>query len=98
MKKALLIFLILFTFSGIFIYCTDSSEEAVPDVLIRVDDIGMNHAVNMALKQMAEKKIPLSASVMFACPWHREAVEILKKNPHISVGVHLTLNSEWRYY
>jgi len=36
--------------------------------------------------------------VMFACPWYQEAVEILKQNPQISVGVHLVLNSEWKYY
>ena len=39
-----------------------------------------------------------SASVMFACPWYQEAVVILRKNPQISVGVHLVLNSEWKYY
>ena len=69
-----------------------------PEFLIRIDDIGMNHSVNLALAQLADTKIPLSASVMFACPWYQEAVEILKKNPQISVGVHLVLNSEWKGY
>jgi chitin disaccharide deacetylase len=58
----------------------------------------MNHSVNLALAQLADTKIPLSASVMFACPWYQEAVEILQHNPQISVGVHLVLNSEWKYY
>jgi len=35
---------------------------------------------------------------MFACPWYQEAVEMLKKYPQVSVGVHLVLNSEWRGY
>jgi predicted glycoside hydrolase/deacetylase ChbG (UPF0249 family) len=35
---------------------------------------------------------------MFACPWYQEAVEILRQNPQISVGVHLVLNSEWKGY
>src|ERR687888_1005023 len=69
-----------------------------PELLIRIDDIGMNHSVNLALAQLAATKIPLSASVMFACPWYQEAVEILRKNPQVSVGVHLVLNSEWKYY
>ena len=69
-----------------------------PELLVRIDDIGMNHSVNMALARLAETKMPLSASVMFACPWYQEAVDILKKNPQISVGVHLVLNSEWKYY
>lgn len=69
-----------------------------PELLIRIDDIGMNHSVNMALQQLADTKMPLSASVLFACPWYQEAVDILRKNPQISVGVHLALNSEWKYY
>jgi hypothetical protein len=69
-----------------------------PELLVRIDDIGMNHSVNLALAQLGDTKIPLSASVMFACPWYQEAVEILKKNPQITVGVHLVLNSEWKYY
>ncbi len=67
-------------------------------LLLRVDDIGMNHATNMALRDLAETGIPLSASVMFTCPWYQEAVEILKENPQIAVGVHLTLNAEWKHY
>ncbi|HEV2125698.1 MAG TPA: ChbG/HpnK family deacetylase [Chloroflexota bacterium] len=71
---------------------------AVPELLLRVDDIGMNHAVNMAVEQLAGTGMPFSVSVMFANPWYQEAVEILKRNPQISVGVHLTLNSEWKNY
>ena len=69
-----------------------------PQVLFRLDDFGMNHSVNTAIKQVAATGMPFSVSVLFACPWYQEAVEILKQNPHISVGVHLALNSEWRSY
>ena len=65
---------------------------------MRIDDLGMNHSVNMALEQLAETGMPLSASVMFACPWYQEAVDILRRHPQISVGVHLVLNSEWKGY
>ncbi len=68
------------------------------ELLIRCDDIGMNHAVNEATKQLLESGLTISTSVMFACPWYQEAVEILKKHPNVSVGVHLTLNAEWKYY
>jgi predicted glycoside hydrolase/deacetylase ChbG (UPF0249 family) len=74
------------------------SVKKLPQLMLRLDDIGMNHSVNMAMKKMAETKMPFSASVQFACPWYQEAVEILKKNPQISVGVHLTLTSEWKNY
>jgi predicted glycoside hydrolase/deacetylase ChbG (UPF0249 family) len=75
-----------------------SAQNKLPQLLIRLDDIGMNHSVNMAMEQVAKTGMPFSASVQFACPWYQEAVAILKKNPQISVGVHLTLTSEWRYY
>ncbi|MCQ6959047.1 ChbG/HpnK family deacetylase [Mucilaginibacter aquariorum] len=74
------------------------SIQILPKLMLRLDDIGMNHSVNMAMKKMTDTKMPFSASVQFACPWYQEAVEILKKNPQVSVGVHLTLTSEWKNY
>ena len=71
---------------------------AAPELLLRLDDIGMNHSVNLAIEQVAKTGMPISVSVMFACPWYQEAVEILKKYPNVTVGVHLALNSEWRNY
>jgi chitin disaccharide deacetylase len=75
-----------------------AQRAGAPEVLFRLDDIGMNHSVNLALEQVAKTGMPISATVLFVCPWYQEAVEILKKYPHITVGVHLALNSEWRDY
>lgn len=75
-----------------------AQQPNAPEVLFRLDDIGMNHSVNLALEQVAKSGIPFSATVLFVCPWYQEAVEILKKYPQITVGVHLALNSEWRGY
>jgi predicted glycoside hydrolase/deacetylase ChbG (UPF0249 family) len=69
-----------------------------PEVLLRLDDVGMNHSVNTAIERVARTGMPFSVSVMFACPWYQEAVEMLKRYPHVGVGVHLVLNSEWRNY
>jgi len=66
--------------------------------LIRLDDVGMSHSVNMAVKKVIESGLPVSTSVMFTCPWYQEAVEILKEHPEVSVGIHLTLNAEWKNY
>jgi predicted glycoside hydrolase/deacetylase ChbG (UPF0249 family) len=74
------------------------AQQPLPKLLLRVDDIGMNHSVNVAMKKLAEAGIPFSTSVMFACPWYQETVDILKNHPHVTVGVHLTLNAEWKYY
>jgi len=47
---------------------------------------------------MIESGTPFSASVMFTCPWYKEAVDILKSAENISIGIHLTLNAEWKNY
>ncbi|WP_020208433.1 ChbG/HpnK family deacetylase [Gilvimarinus chinensis] len=75
-----------------------ASLAAPKQLILRVDDIGMTHATNQGLQDLADLGIPFAASVMFTTPWYQEGVEILKQNPQISVGVHLTLNAEWRHY
>jgi hypothetical protein len=67
-------------------------------LIIRSDDAGMSHSVNMALERLIQSGLPVSVSVMFPTPWYQETVEILKRHPAVSVGIHLTLNSEWKNY
>jgi predicted glycoside hydrolase/deacetylase ChbG (UPF0249 family) len=67
-------------------------------MIIRTDDAGMSHSVNMAIEKLIATGLPVSVSVMFPTPWYQETVEILKKHPNVSVGIHLTLNSEWKNY
>src|ERR1700743_1236200 len=74
------------------------TDHKLPQLLIRLDDIGMNHSVNMAAKKVAETGMPVSVSLQFACPWYQEAVDILKKYPNVCIGVHLTLTNEWKGY
>ena len=90
------IVIIAFLFSTISFAQKDKTEK-IP-VLIRCDDIGMCHAVNMAAKEVLETGIPVSMSVMVPCPWFAEAAELLKKYINVSIGIHLTLNSEWKQY
>jgi predicted glycoside hydrolase/deacetylase ChbG (UPF0249 family) len=78
---------------------SDHPGGAAPvSLIIRTDDVGMSHSVNMGVQRLIATGLPLSVSVMFACPWYQEAVEILKQHPEVAVGIHLTLNSEWKYY
>lgn len=75
---------------------SSSADDETRYLIIRADDFGMTHAANQALIKLLETGMPLSASVMFPTPWYQEAVEILKENPQVAVGIHLTLNSEWK--
>jgi predicted glycoside hydrolase/deacetylase ChbG (UPF0249 family) len=99
MKIILIVALIALTLTQCIAQQKNSGKKESPiPILIRCDDWGMSHSVNMAAKQVLEKGFPVSASIMFACPWYQEAVEIVKQYPHVSVGVHLTLNAEWKNY
>ena len=69
-----------------------------PRLLIRVDNIGMSHAISEVVKKMAVTGVPFSTSVMVPRPWFMEAVEILNSAPQKSVGLHLTLVSEFHQY
>jgi len=69
-----------------------------PYLIIRSDDAGMSHSVNVALQRLIDTGLPVSISVMFPTPWYQETVDILKRHPGVSVGIHLTLNSEWKNY
>jgi len=75
-----------------------NTQTSGPRLIIRCDDIGFCHGVNMALKRVADAGMVSSASVIVNTPWLDEAVEILKRHPEISVGVHLALNSEWKEF
>src|SRR6478672_6553918 len=67
-------------------------------LVVRADDFGFSHASNMALEKILEQGTITSAGVIVNTGWLDETVEILKKHPEVSVGVHVCLNSEWQPY
>ena len=67
-------------------------------LIINADDFGMCHAENMATIDLFEKGGISSATVMTPCSWAVEAMKWVRQNPQFSVGVHLTLTSEWGGY
>ncbi|HOE64339.1 MAG TPA: ChbG/HpnK family deacetylase [Candidatus Sumerlaeota bacterium] len=79
-------------------YTSEKSGKQKIRLIIRVDDIGFCHGVNLALEKILNQGIVTSISVIMNTPWLDEAVEILQGHPHVSVGVHTNINSEWREY
>src|SRR5687767_1703425 len=67
-------------------------------LVVRADDFGFSHASNMALERLLNEGTLTAASVIVNTGWLDETVEILKKHPRVSVGVHVCLNSEWVPY
>lgn len=98
MKLRSAILLLMFISSFCFARIAVPADTSAVVALIRCDDLGMCHTVNMAARQVMESGLPVSFSVMFACPWYQEAITLLKQHPNLSVGIHLTLNAEWKQY
>ena len=69
-----------------------------PRLIVRLDDFGFCHAANLAVRRILEEGICTALSTIVTTPWLEEAVDIARDFPEVSIGVHLTLNSEWRQY
>ena len=71
------------------------AQEAVPSLIVRADDMGSFRSANIACMEAFEKGIETSIEVMVVTPWFPEAARLLRENPGIDVGLHLTITSEW---
>src|SRR5947208_17140982 len=58
-------------------------------LIIRTDDAGMSHSVNMALERLIDTGLPITVSMLFACPCYQEMVEFLKRHPETYIAIHL---------
>ena len=67
-------------------------------LIVRADDIGLNHTSNVACLNALKNGIATSTEIMVPTPWYMEAVKFLQENPTIDVGIHLVLTNEWTYY
>lgn len=67
-------------------------------VIIHADDIGMCQATLPAIADLFEFGIVSSAAVMAPCPWFLQTATFCRDNPTVDMGVHLTVNCEWKNY
>jgi len=66
-----------------------------PRLIVRSDDMGAFHAVNVATIDAYKNGIQTVVEVMPVTAWFPEAVRRLNENPGIDVGIHLAITSEW---
>ncbi|MDR1601334.1 MAG: ChbG/HpnK family deacetylase [Tannerella sp.] len=71
------------------------SQQTAPRLIIRADDMGAFHSANVACVESYRNGIETTVEVMAVTPWFPEAVRMLRENPGLDVGLHLTVTSEW---
>jgi len=67
-------------------------------LIIHADDLGVTHSENMASIKALEDSPVNSASIMVPCPWFPEIAAYARIHKNVDLGLHLTLNAEWKYY
>jgi predicted glycoside hydrolase/deacetylase ChbG (UPF0249 family) len=67
-------------------------------IVIHHDDVGANHATNLAFVELSDLGACTSGSVMVPCPWFDETAAMMRARPDLDMGVHLTLNAEFAKY
>jgi chitin disaccharide deacetylase len=67
-------------------------------LILHADDLGLSHSTNMAVIKAFESNAVSSASIMVPCPWFPEIAAYVKDHPDLDVGIHFTLNAEWKFY
>lgn len=89
MKSSSLFLVIIFLVNSL------SAQTKPTRLIVRGDDMGFSHSGNLGLIECYQKGIERSIEVLVPSPWFPEAVKMLKNNPGVDVGIHLTLTSEW---
>jgi predicted glycoside hydrolase/deacetylase ChbG (UPF0249 family) len=91
-KKVLVIFYIILAILIIFFV---KNRDGQIRLIVRGDDMGFSHYANVGCLKAHQEGILTAVEVMVPGDYFMEAVNMLKNNPRLDVGIHLTLNSEW---
>ena len=67
-------------------------------LIVRGDDLGMTQGSLVAFERAYREGILTCASLLVCAPWFEGATGLLKNNPGLCVGAHLSLVGEWRGY
>ena len=67
-------------------------------LIVNADDFGMCHTQNVGTVRAMREGLVRSCSLMAPPPWGLHGARLLRENPDVPFGVHLTLVSEFRTY
>ncbi len=71
-------------------------ESGARALVVNCDDFGALHAINEAVDECLNDGAATGATLMVPCPWAADAAA--RVQPGQSIGVHLTVTSEWAGY
>lgn len=63
-------------------------------LIVNADDLGLHPTVNQAVDQGVRNGILTSASIMAGAEAFDGALDVVRRNPGLGVGIHLTLNGQ----
>ena len=67
-------------------------------LIVRGDDLGMTQGSLVAFERAYRDGVLTCASLLVPAPWFEGATGVLKANPGLCAGVHLSLVGEWQGY
>ncbi|MFI7423239.1 polysaccharide deacetylase family protein [Nonomuraea sp. NPDC049684] len=67
-------------------------------LIVNCDDLGMHHDINIAVIDSIAAGIATSCSLMTPCPAAHHALQLLRQQPEIPFGIHLTLVCDTPHY
>ncbi len=67
-------------------------------LIVNADDFGLCHTQNVGTMRAIREGLVRSCSLMAPAPWGLHGAQLLRENPDVPFGVHLTLVSEYRTY
>jgi YdjC-like protein len=67
-------------------------------LLVNADDFGMYSSTNEGIIRACREGIVRSTSLMMPCPGAPRAIQLLKENPEIRIGVHLSVVRDIDHY
>ena len=65
-------------------------------VIVHADDLGMHKDETDGSLEAMKYGMCKTGSIMVPCPDFERTIELYKENPELDIGIHLTLNSEWK--
>ncbi len=67
-------------------------------LIIGADDLASAHSIDLASFRALEAHNVSSVNVMVPCPWFPEVVDYARQHPEADIGLHMTLNSDYKTF